>query len=406
MRRARLCFWMVACVVGLMNASGAARADDVTLTTYLPSPDWEDYKWLQVRNQLTIDDNVATAGLLDVFGNLDVWNGNVSISGSINPIHFGRAYGPYSGGAGMGIIDGLRVQPALASSCVSIGTNTCSPTLAKLKVYTAMRSDGLYVKPSGPDPHYLYAYARWTGTPCVFASPSNPDGTRRGFLGARRLTGALPNEAVDTYAHMRLEARVIELGDWRRADMGLPVTPCPPNPPARFKWCWTEYVGHPNFGDTQQGVLVGVDTIENPLQEDNIPATTPTWRDKIVILQVGSSAAPMDAVLGSINWMSSRTYKKDIVPLGADEMKRFLDETSQRDVVRYHYLGDNPERALRVGLIAEDAPAEFSDGKVILVTRAAAYLTASMKALKAENDALRARIEVLEAKKAALRKAR
>ncbi len=402
MKRANRCALLVFML--LAGRTAIALADDVTLTTYLPSPDWEDYKRLQARGQFTIDDAAATAGSLQIFGNLDVWNGSVTVTGDANPIHFGRNWGPYST-AGTPI-DGLRVQPA--ANCVSIGTNTCNPGTSKLKVFTAIRGNGLFVKPQGPEPNYLFANATWTGTPCLFASPANPDGTRRGFLGARRMIGTGPAPAVDPFAPMRLEARLIEIGDWRRADMGLPVIPCPPNPPTRFKWCSTPYTGHPDYGDTTQGILVGVDTIPNPGQEDIVPAATPLWYQNVVVLQVGDPANPMDAYFGNNiqAFPSSRAFKKDIVPLTAAEMSGYLTQAAKTDVAYYHYIGDPPDRALRIGLIAEDAPKEFSDGKSIHLFQAAAYLTASMKALKMENDALRARIEVLEAKKAALRKAR
>ncbi len=100
---------------------------------------------------------------------------------------------------------------------------------------------------------------------------------------------------------------------------------------------------------------------------------------------------------------SSIQYKKDIVPLGMADYNTLLTKLGNIDVVRYHYLSDDKNHKLRLGIIAEDAPREIlsEDGKGISLTDSVGFLAASLKAMQQRNEVLKTRLVELEKAKAA-----
>jgi hypothetical protein len=254
---------------------------------------------------------------------------------------------------------------------------------------------------------YAYARSTWNNVQCTFGNIwTNANGDRRSFLGARNLSavGGIPNDATDTYAPFRIESGVIQFGDWMRQRYGIgnPVvdcgTPLDGNNDEYFKWCWTFWIGDQVLGDTVDGVLVGTDTVY-----DNDVSKRELW-DK-VLFQVGHPTGTpaeqlMRARLNLTKW-SSREYKKDISPLDAAGVSALLHDAMAVDVFRYRLKIDPPQRHLRIGLIAEEAPSEFSDGKMLSQTKAAAYLAGLMKALRQEQVHLSARLDELEERRAA-----
>ncbi|MEX2013424.1 MAG: hypothetical protein WD897_00715 [Parcubacteria group bacterium] len=94
------------------------------------------------------------------------------------------------------------------------------------------------------------------------------------------------------------------------------------------------------------------------------------------------------AATGFIN-TSTRDAKKDIARLTAEEEETILNKISGLFVSKYHYNSEATEDPLRMGLIAEEAPAEIlsADGKGIDIYKYVAFLTSGMKALIAKVDA-------------------
>ena len=95
---------------------------------------------------------------------------------------------------------------------------------------------------------------------------------------------------------------------------------------------------------------------------------------------------------------SSRECKTDITPLEARDYAQTLDTLEGVEVVQYRYKDDAPGGKLRVGIIAEDAPEVLlgADGKSMSLSDCVGFLLAATKALAAENEELRVRLESLE----------
>jgi hypothetical protein len=118
-------------------------------------------------------------------------------------------------------------------------------------------------------------------------------------------------------------------------------------------------------------------------------------------LQVGDSGDGTEARANAWNIFSSREYKTDISSLGMSDYGEVLQKLQDLDVVQYHYRGDEEDRRLRLGIIAEEAPAELvsEDGKAMSLSDSVGFLLAAVKGLMAENEELRNRINALEEKR-------
>lgn len=97
---------------------------------------------------------------------------------------------------------------------------------------------------------------------------------------------------------------------------------------------------------------------------------------------------------------SSRTLKTEIQPLRPLEYAEILDQLADLDVVRFRWKPESgilDERS-HLGIIAEEAPELITDEHRTAVgtTDYLAFLAASIKALKAENDVLKERLAILE----------
>jgi hypothetical protein len=117
-------------------------------------------------------------------------------------------------------------------------------------------------------------------------------------------------------------------------------------------------------------------------------------------LQVGDPVTGSTLEIMAHNWqpMSSRTFKKDITPLGTADYADLLQKLNALEVVRFRYKGDPADKNPRLGIIAEQAPAELlsaqrdtqSYGKTI------GFLMGVVKAMRQENERLAQEIAVLE----------
>ena len=102
---------------------------------------------------------------------------------------------------------------------------------------------------------------------------------------------------------------------------------------------------------------------------------------------------------------SSRTMKTDIQPLAAGEYAGLLDQLGKLEVVRFKWKEQmRMDDGLHLGIIAEEAPSEITNqGKTAIGTSEyLAFLAASVKALKAENDSLKTEQAALQTQHALL----
>ena len=79
---------------------------------------------------------------------------------------------------------------------------------------------------------------------------------------------------------------------------------------------------------------------------------------------------------------SSRELKEDITPLSPEECARILDKVEEIKVCHYRMKSGGKDGPVKLGMIAEDAPAEIQspDGKSIRMTDTVGMLLAGMKA--------------------------
>jgi hypothetical protein len=103
----------------------------------------------------------------------------------------------------------------------------------------------------------------------------------------------------------------------------------------------------------------------------------------------GNSSGTFGTLKANIVSPSSRAYKTDIASLDSADYSQVLDEISRIDMVYYHLLdedkGDDP---LRLGLIAEEVPAELRgpDDAGIDLYKLASFTLAGLKALAAKDQ--------------------
>jgi len=91
---------------------------------------------------------------------------------------------------------------------------------------------------------------------------------------------------------------------------------------------------------------------------------------------------------------SSREFKKDITYLCEEDYTQILAKLENIRVVRYHLKSEPKEAKLRLGLIAEEAPAEIisSDKKSTSLGDAIGFLMAVVKAQQREIQALKQKL--------------
>lgn len=122
-----------------------------------------------------------------------------------------------------------------------------------------------------------------------------------------------------------------------------------------------------------------------------IQTTSPTN-----ILTVKQNSAT-DPIADAWTTYSSREYKTDIHELTPEEYREALKKVISVPMVRFHYRGEDTKE--KIGLIAEDAPAEIlaeGDNKAISLNEYISLLHAALKAQQEELEALRTKIEKLE----------
>ena len=86
------------------------------------------------------------------------------------------------------------------------------------------------------------------------------------------------------------------------------------------------------------------------------------------------------AIASAWNTFSSRNYKKDIEPLTDEDYRDALTKILKTPVFRYRYRREPEQAKQRIGLIAEESPAEISDGDSIGLMRYIDLLHAALKA--------------------------
>ncbi len=93
---------------------------------------------------------------------------------------------------------------------------------------------------------------------------------------------------------------------------------------------------------------------------------------------------------------SSLEFKKDVQPLAPQDYQSILKSLDTFTVARYHYLEDSPGAPLQFGFIMEEAPEQVRLEGGISLYGSYGYLYAAAKALKADQDMLKARLEALK----------
>jgi len=96
---------------------------------------------------------------------------------------------------------------------------------------------------------------------------------------------------------------------------------------------------------------------------------------------------------------SSRKIKKDFENLTDDDYKSILEKVNQLQLVKFRYKHQNETETKTMGIIAEDSPKELvaSDKSSVNMTTYSSYAIAAIKAQQREINALKARIDALEA---------
>ncbi len=329
--------------------TAAAGADPVTLNDTYPSR-YGNHANTTSSGDTRIE-NPYGANVSSVFyGDMTV-NDDALFTNSEVIVAQGR--GPYGD-------DGLRVR---TNGLVSIGNNN-GAIASLLTVHTRIKSRNFYAwenDASIGDIVYTYGEAEYNPIP-----PGDTGKSAR--FGARRTNGTWTNLADDTYIPLRIEGYEVNLGIF---DASAP----------------------PNLNDLGyvQWVGIGMDRDQNNVVQwpsDPLPVNFP-------LLEVNGNAT----ITGTGDSYSSRAFKKDIEPLTPSDYAAFLEKAKRTPVYHYRFKTD-PAGTPHVGVMAEEAPEEIIvNGKGLSLTDAAAFLTACVKELKTRNDALRRRIEVLEAAK-------
>jgi len=96
---------------------------------------------------------------------------------------------------------------------------------------------------------------------------------------------------------------------------------------------------------------------------------------------------------------STRTAKKDIAYITEEAGRSILEKIRDTNVAEYHYSFEGNDAPLRLGLIAEEAPAEVLsvDGKGVDIYKLSTFLLAGVKEQQKRLENMETRIALLEA---------
>jgi len=354
-----------------------ARAAEIDVTTYYDAP-FGDYKEFRLSGTLAAGLVDADPGPLLIgagsytaafFGGFNVWNNDI-------PGHLGA-----SRGGGLTVTGNLDIQDALGISLLyvnattdRVGIGTRAPAAA-LDVRGEAKAINLFAYASPLDPTQPYAEMNTEVTPERFGAGYwwNQTFPHRYRFCTMHIDG-------DPIAIQSIDKSAMGLGGLGRGQLiinGMPV-------------------GYVTY-DAKVILVVGEPQQNQVLDPDPDEATgdgdgDPNQGDYPVALPKPQAFAHQ--------WyqFSSREYKKDIVPLMPAEYGTILSSLAVMDVVRYRFHSESGTTKPHVGLIAEDVPEDMaqSDRKSIGLGEQAAFLLASAKALRGEQDDMRARVERLK----------
>ena len=117
------------------------------------------------------------------------------------------------------------------------------------------------------------------------------------------------------------------------------------------------------------------------------------------ILQI-QQRSRTDPVADAWTTYSSRTYKTDITRLNAAEYQAALQALLDTPLVRFHYKGQAAGEKLKLGIIAEEAPAAIlaeGNEKAVSLGEYISLLHAAVVAQQSQIEVQQAQIEALEA---------
>lgn len=139
-----------------------------------------------------------------------------------------------------------------------------------------------------------------------------------------------------------------------------------------------------------------------------LPSTSATYTLNNAALIVGEWTNSQYTVANSASYtpqtransyvgLSSRAFKKDIVPLAPADYRQSLDRLVRTDIFYYRYKSDPEGTRPRVGYMADDAPKEvIRDGVGVSFQENNGFLLSALKALQMENKEMSDRIERLK----------
>ncbi len=353
---------------------GPLLADDVRVRSTYPLA-YGEYETASVENEFRA--GTPTSGAItNIYGDVHVL-GDVVITKPANcRVRIAPKMGPRTG-------DGLTIDSD-GNATVSLPP---AVNLQRLKVSTVL---------IGKD---FYAWGDPADSPTVVGMMHghlDPDTSmsahlrRKGVFASRPTGSPTLNPAAGTYGPLRMDGREIQFG------------------------VEYQFRGDDTWAGVLSRVLIGTRVAWTPpvvspqpevfLQVGNPTETPiPTQFD-----YAGADGTPVGLIPPSppggagSGWriFSSRDYKKDIVPLTPTQCGAALDKIAHLDVVKYRFKSEPKSSTLHTGLIAEDLPEMIKspNGKSLNLAEAYAYAAAALKALKLENDALKARLALLESK--------
>lgn len=352
MRRLAALLWLLLAAWGIPLSP--ARASEVTIDTQYPSAGGEHARASSsrgVRVENPFNPNTATVA---VNGNVDVSGGAV-LTGKAISVAFNA--GPWGN-------TGFNINPA---GQVAIGNN--APGRALLTAHTRIKTHNYYASEQDlttGDVVYAYGESR-----ADISAPLTDDRGKAAFFGARRHGIANQPSEIDLFAPLQIEGSQVFLGL-------LPDNPPPgvaPQLPATFGQ--VTWVG------------IGMDRLEEHGEINPLPPA-----DSNCLLEVNGPVAHR----GFHNY-SSRTFKADIIPVGAPERSRLLSQVRSTPLYRYRYK-DAP-KIEHLGPVAEESPRSIlsADGMHLSLTDTLGVLSAALQELQAEQARLTARLEELEIKR-------
>jgi hypothetical protein len=346
--------------------STIARADDITVTTYYPSPD-TDYKSFSVRESLTAatatlrGSNLTTPlpvapDVLAVMNNdIGGWaagthGGNLTVTGNLDITT---------------TADASLLFVNAATNRVGLGTRTPRFPLEVVGDINAM----------------------------IIAGHADSGNWSVSWTDMSALSNGVDSDdsSVQSYAWAKFAATYFD-SDYRFGTLHLDGSPLV-----------IQTIDKTTVGVTQalgrgQVVIRGVRILEDTTADD-LTIVTP----ESLALVVGEAAGVYGANMPKCranhwNLNSSAAYKKDIQPLSGGEYAKILGTMDRMNVVNFLYKGEVSTNFPNAGFIAEEAPSDFvsTDKKSVNLGDEMGFLLASAKALKAETDALDSRVRELK----------